>query len=447
MHYKYNNALRKIPHVGGFRGLSIYILLFLSTALHAQQLLTINDVISRAMKNNYNILIARNDVEANRINNTPGNAGMLPNVSLNSTGGLQHNDVTQNSASSGETHYPSLTAKSISANVELNWKLFDGGKMFVTRKKLSEIEALGQIRFQEQVTQTFYNVIAAYYDVIRQKQQLRAINEAINFNRERVKIAQTAFTSGASAKTDLLQAKIDLNVYSENAVNQQIVIDNAKRSLKVLLGENADIAYDVEDNIPLDYQPERDKLVQKIFDINPTILGNQKQIEIAQLALKENKSAVLPQLNLRTGYYFSQTDNSAGSVLKNRTFGPQIGGTLSVPLFTGGENKRKINLAKLDIESAKYTLEDSKKQIEALVLNALNEFDRQQQLLEIEKENNLLTKEYLDISLQRLRLGQTTSLEVHQAQESFVQSGTRLTNFQYSLKIAEAKLKQLLATF
>ena len=424
---------------------SLLVILLVTLPLSAQQLLTIDDAISRALKNNYNIQIARNNEEAGRINNTLGNAGMLPGVSLNGTGGVQFNDVNQKSATTGETHYPSLTAQSLSTNVELNWKLFDGGKMFVTRKKLSEIEAMGKIRFQEQVQQTVYNVIAAYYDVVRQKQQLKAINEAINFNRERVKIAQTAFTSGASAKTDLLQAKIDLNVYTENAVNQQIVIDASKRTLKVLLGENAEITYDVEENIPQNYQPERDKLAQRIFEINPSVLGNQKQIEIAKLALKENKGAVLPQFTLRTGYYFSLADNSAGSILRNRTFGPQIGGTLSVPLFTGGENKRKINLAKLDIESAKYTLEDSKRQIEADLLNALNEFDRQKELLQIEQENNLLTKENLDISLERLRLGQTTSLEVHQAQESYVQSSTRLTNFQYSLKIAEAKLKQLMA--
>ena len=78
--------------------------------------------------------------------------------------------------------------------------------------------------------------------------------------------------------------------------------------------------------------------------------------------------------------------------------------------------------------------------------NALSEFDVQLKLLEIERENNELTKENLKISLERLRLGQTTSLEVHQAQESYIQSCTRLVNFEYALKIAEIKIKLLLAT-
>ena len=66
-------------------------------------------------------------------------------------------------------------------------------------------------------------------------------------------------------------------------------------------------------------------------------------------------------------------------------------------------------------------------------------------MLKIEKENNELTKENIKISIERLRLGQTTSLEVRLAQEDYVQSCTRLINFQYNLKIAETKLKQLVS--
>ena len=95
-----------------------------------------------------------------------------------------------------------------------------------------------------------YDVILAYYDVVRQKQQLASINEVITYNLERVKISQTAFDAGLSPKTNLLQAKIDLNVYQENAINQQSVIIAAKRTLNQFLGRNADISFEVLDSIP-----------------------------------------------------------------------------------------------------------------------------------------------------------------------------------------------------
>jgi outer membrane protein len=79
--------------------------------------------------------------------------------------------------------------------------------------------------------------------------------------------------------------------------------------------------------------------------------------------------------------------------------------------------------------------------------NAFTQFENQERLLKIEKENALLAKENLVITIQRLRLGETTSLEVSLAERSFVESLTRLTNFEYNLKVAETKLKQLLAIF
>jgi outer membrane protein TolC len=81
------------------------------------------------------------------------------------------------------------------------------------------------------------------------------------------------------------------------------------------------------------------------------------------------------------------------------------------------------------------------------LLNALTQFENQQQLLKIEKDNAVLAKENLEITIQRLRFGQTTSLEVSLAEGSFVESLTRLINFEYSLKVAETKLKQLIAKF
>ena len=60
-----------------------FILIFgASFIVSAQPLLTIEDAVSIALKNNYDILVARNDAETAKINNTAGNAGMLPTVAI-----------------------------------------------------------------------------------------------------------------------------------------------------------------------------------------------------------------------------------------------------------------------------------------------------------------------------------------------------------------------------
>jgi outer membrane protein len=423
----------------------VCISMMIFSSLQAQQLLTIDDAVSIALKNNFDILIAKNDADVSKINNTIGNAGMLPDIKLSGNGSYESNNIRRENSDNSITEYNPMNTKALNAGAELNWTLFDGGKMFVTKSKLSQIEVLGDLKFKEQVLQTTYEVIAAYYDIVRQKQQLASINEVMNFNSERVKIAQTGFTAGSLVKTDLLQAKIDLNVTLENAIHQQYVIDAARKKLNTLLSKEPDEQYEVSDSIPNQYLPDTQKLIQRLDSVNTSILAFQKQVEISKLIIKENQSAYFPTVNFKAGYYLDQIDNSEGQTLNSNSSGPMVRGSVVLPLFTSGDTKRKINTAKIEFQSAQYQLQQVKIQKNTELKNALTDFENQKQLLEIEKENNELTRENLEISLQRLRLGQTNSLEVHQAQDDYVQSCTRLINFQYNLKIAEINLKQLVA--
>ena len=421
-------------------------LLLAAQIIKAQDTLSVKDAVSIALKKNFDILVAGNDAEAARINNSAGNAGMLPVINATGTGSWQNNDEYQKLSGGTENKYPSLTTNALTAGVQLAWTLFDGGKMFVTKNKLNQIEALGKIQFMNQVLQTQYDVISAYYDVVKEEQQLKSDNEIISYDRERVKIAEVGYNAGSMMKTDLLQAKIDLNVAMENAINQQYVIDAAMKALNTLLGENPDKIFIISDTIPLGYKPDRAELMNKLSSSNTEILSSQKQIDIARLALTENKRAYLPVLNLNAGYSYSNTDNSAGSVLRSEVTGPQVKGTLQIPIFNAGENKRKVALSKLDLQTAEYNMQNISLQVNAGFENTITNFENQQKLLDIETENNNEARENLEISLQRLRLGQTTSLEVHQAQEYFVQSTTRLINIRYNLKLAETRLKQMVAT-
>ena len=122
-----------------------------------------------------------------------------------------------------------------------------------------------------------------------------------------------------------------------------------------------------------------------------------------------------------------------------------MGGSITIPLFQGGNINRQISNSKIQFKSAEYQLENAKLQVQTQFQNALTDFENQQKLLAIEQQNSEMVKENLEISLLRLKLGQTTALEVKLAQQSYEDSFTRLINFKYNLKIAETKLKQLIA--
>jgi outer membrane protein TolC len=418
-----------------------------SVAVGAQSLLTADEAVSIALKNNYDILVAHNDAEIAKINNTPGSAGMLPSVAVSGSDNYSLNTGYEKLVTPPppQIKYSNVGASVFAAEAVLNWTLFDGGKMFVTKKKLGELESLGMLQFKDKVLQTAYDVAAAYYDVVRQKQQLASIREVITYNQEQVTILQTSFGAGLSPKTTLLQAQIDLNVYKENALAQEVVIKTAKRTLNLLLCRDSDEEFEVSDSIPLSYAPDKTRMLQKLSESNVDILSFQKQVEVARLSLQEARSLALPRITVSGGYAATQIDNPQSSFSLDRTFGPQAGGALVIPLYQAGNVSRQIAAAKLQLSSTEYNLKSIKLSVASQLQNALDEFENQHELLAIEKANDVLAKENLDISMERLRLGQSTSLELRQAQESYEDSRTRLINIEYNLKAAETKLKQLMA--
>jgi outer membrane protein TolC len=201
----------------------------------------------------------------------------------------------------------------------------------------------------------------------------------------------------------------------------------------------------VVDSIPLNYQPDKQDLAAKLESSNTSLLSFQKQVSVSRLGLKEMKTMLLPKVNFNAGYSLAQGNNGTGSPVMNSSFGPQIGGTISIPIFQSGNASRQIKSARIELQAAEFNLEASRLLVNEQLQNALTQFENQHRLLQIEKDNAVLAKENLEISIQRLRLGQTTSLEVSLAEGSFVESLTRLINFEYNLKAAETKLKQLIS--
>ncbi|MFZ4522440.1 MAG: TolC family protein [Bacteroidales bacterium] len=427
------------------RMLIVCTFLFAGISGSGQSLLTVDDALAIALKQNYGILVARASADIDAANNTAGNAGMLPDIGVNASDNFAYNNV-YTELSNGTTNTTNgANSNNLSAGISLSWTVFDGGRMFITRKKLQEISGLGEIQFRDKVTETSYNVILAYYDIVRQKQQLTSLNEVIRYNRERVNILQASFKAGLVPKTDLLQSQVDLNVFLENAIIQETVILDSKRTMNQWLCRDAETPFEVVDSIDLSYVPNKNDLVKKLYAQNTQVLGSQKEADVSALTIHEISAQRLPWLNLSAGYDFLLNDNSASSVTRNRTYGPQIGGSLSFPIFYGGNINRQVAVAKLQQQAAQYNLGSVKTAVNTQMQNALSNYEQAVRLLSLEKSNTLLAKENLNISMDRLRLGQTTALEVRQAEESYIQSLTRFIQFAYTAKVAETKLKKLIA--
>lgn len=418
--------------------------------VNGQMMITIGDALKEALINNYNIKVAKNETEINKTNNTFGNSGFLPVINFNASDNYSVNSINQQiNSQTGiiDIAKQGVINKTINTNIALTWTLFDGGKMFITKERLKQTEIEGELKLKTAISQTIYSVTCAYYNVVQLKQQLLSLNEVISYNTERVKILQTIYNNGLSPKNPLLQAKIDLNVYRENAIKQQNTIKTSKRILNQLLGRSSEIEFDVPDSISTIYYPQKEILISKLFSNNLKLLALQKRKEINMLSIKELKANQYPQINFNSAYNNNNINNTAGNVLKNNNNGITFGATVFVPLYDGGNINRQIKVAKIQNSNENIIIEQTKKDLLSELENSLEQYAIQADLLKVEIENEALAKENLSISFERLRYGQTNTLELRQAQESYVESETRKINFNYNLKIAEAQIKLLVAEF
>ncbi|MCL2329180.1 MAG: TolC family protein [Bacteroidetes bacterium] len=397
-----------------------------------QSQLTLSKAIEVALKNNYNIAIARNETEIVSTQNNWGNAGSLPTVQAVAGGNLS------SSYSQSYDNSP-INSSQLNAGVEFAWTLFDGGRMFVRKDILEQNQALSELELRKKVLSLTFSIVATYFDIIRQTQQLQSINEVINYNAERVAILNTSFNAGMSAKNDFLQAQIDYNKSLASAHNQEVAIVSAKRTLQNLMGNTMTADFDVTDSITFDPSLSIDDLREKIVNVNMNIRAGQKQLEITQLAFREARTLFFPSLSCTGGYYYSNFSNTGNS------HGPQVGGRLVIPIYRAGQNRQASTIAKINTLSAEYRLEQTRLEVLEDLEQTFLEYENFKKSYEIELETYKFALENLEINTARFRLGHSTSLEVHIAQEVYMQSATRMVDFAYALKMSETKLKQLVA--
>ena len=167
----------------------IFLAIIFSQPLFAQNKLTVEQAITATIENNFDIQLLRNDSVSYALDKFYARAAFLPRV--NATTGLIYNNNNQKQQFADGTKRQSSGIKSsnIQGSVQLNWTLFDGFKMFATRDKLAQFVQLGELNIKNQIVTSVAGTINNYYNIVRQKQQLKAIQEQMSINEERVKVA------------------------------------------------------------------------------------------------------------------------------------------------------------------------------------------------------------------------------------------------------------------
>ena len=414
--------------------------------LYAQEKLSLQDAISIALKNNYDIKLVNNDVAIAKNNVNLGNAGILPvAVGTFNTGGSRTN-TTQTQSTGTQRIVDGARSTNMAYGVGLDWTVFDGFSMFADYKRLKELEQQGKIVAKGQILTTISDVISAYYNVVKQQQLVVASDSAINVSTYRLRIADNKLEIGRGSKLDVLSAKVDYNTDTSNYLQQKNLLNNYMVTLNQLMARDANIKFSVANDMSIDNNLNYTELATQSESLNPELQNAVISKKIAELNLKSIKGNRYPVIAVNGGYDFNRNANPTGFSIQSRSNGLTYGLTASIPIFNGFLQRQNERNAKIEINSTELTIEKTRQAIAAQLTTAYQTYSTYLELVKLERGNIEIANQNLDITLEKYRLGSIAPLELREAQRNALNAQIRYLEIQYQTKLAEISLKELSGT-
>jgi outer membrane protein len=405
----------------------------------AQSLITLDQAIEIALKNNLDLLIASNDSKEAENNNHAGNAGMLPSVSLNVSDNPSLSNINQKFTNGTIIEKNGVASNNLNAAIVFSYTLFDGKKMFATRRKLDILDEAAQNKFNSQVQNVIANVVLNYTNITRLKEYFKVLEMLRDLSQQRLDIISARQIAGLANNTDLFLAQLDLETRKQNLNLQSAGINKAYNSLNLLMNIKIDSFYTIESVFKNVTVFRKSKLDEMLVN-NPDNQWALNQYNIAVQAQKEIEAASLPLLRLNGAYNYTLSQSQAGFSLYNQSMGPQAGLSLIVPLFNGNVNKSNAENAKLNVQSSEWRLDLMKQNILTAYEHAWQDYSAAKLQLASDSIAVLTANQYMLLMQERFKLGQSTIIDLKEAQRTFEETNFRMISNWYIARVAETQL-------
>ena len=416
-------------------------------ATHAPQslkVISLKECIEVGLKQNYDLLIVRNDEQIAQNNATAANAGMLPTLDL-SAGYRGSSDRTSTTPREGESYTEKGSFdQSADVGLALSWTIFDGMRIRTNYKILQEMREKGELQTRYTIEDFVANLTAEYYNLIQQTIRLKNFRYAVALSKERLRIAEERLKVGTFSRLDVLQARVDFNADSSQYMTQQEMVSSSRIRINELMAkENLQERCVAEDSvIYINSSLKWDELSAQTLHTNTSILMADKNTEISELEFKSVKSRNFPYLRLSGGYGYTHNHFADGTIKTRGTLGRNVGLSMGFTIFDGNRRREQRN-AKIEVENAYYTRKQVEQSLLADLSNFWQAYCNNLEVIELEEQNLLTAKENYEIAMERYRLGNLSGIDMREAQKSLLDAEERLLTSQYNTKLCEISLQQI----
>jgi outer membrane protein len=267
-------------------------------------------------------------------------------------------------------------------------------------------------------------VIKAYYEVFR-AQKIEELNQgSLELSRESFAQVRRAFMMGAVARSDTLQASVNLAESQLALLEAESSLDIAMLNLTTALGIEPFIRIRVEALESIDFtELDCDEVMQAAFDSNPDLQASRARLAASGAGLKQAKSALWPSVS--AGYRYSWGDLSPpdgfGDFFEdNFNYSFSVG--MSIPIFDGFRTRQGISQARVGKRLSEYGIQEQERALTRSVESLLVTLENSRLRVELARHTIVLASEELRQARERYRVGAATLLEVSEAEVSLTRA-------------------------
>jgi outer membrane protein, multidrug efflux system len=373
---------------------------------------TLQELIRTALKQNYDLQLATERINAGRAQVQITRSNLFPQVVGNGdfSGGKEHNFQTR-------SNFLTLTAD---AAFQLD---FFGKLRRATEAARAELLATEDAR-QTVILTLVSDVASDYFALLQMDLQLQITKDTVKTQEDSVKLTKLRVEHGVATKLDVLQAQQVLDSANATIPDLERQIAQEENAISILLGnypQGVPRGHTlVEQVLPPEVPPG---LPSSLLERRPDIREAEQILVAANAQIGVAKAEFFPQISLTGSGGGSFGRSSAFSGLMSSQLGIwSYGAQVSQPIFTGGALRGNLRLAESQHNQALISYRQAIQHAFGDVSDALIGYEKFHQVRVRQEETVADLQESVRLSSMRYRGGTTTYLEVLDGQRSLFSS-------------------------
>ena len=406
--------------------------------------LTLHEALQTALKNSLDIQISQNAVEVQRLQNTLGFAGGLPTVALSGSNNVVINNTRQEFNLGDPRQATGARSTQYAAGLAGSYLLYNGGYVVANRKRLDELQKISELQLNSTVQNVLADVSLKYYAVVQQQRYIRTLDASVEVSRQKLRLIEARQAVGLANNADRFQAQLDLNAQLQTQQQQALAAQQATADLLRALTLDLSTPIALEDTIPVN-RNLRWADIEASLTRNPALLAADRQVRVNELLVRVAQANRYPALGVNAGTNFARNQNAVGTTLFNQSYGPYAGLGIALPIYSGGVNKRLVDVARVNTKTAELQRTALQQNFQLNARKAWEAYEQTLALVDTAEVSYTTARKLLQLVQLRLDAGLTTLVDVKLAQQSYEDAGYRLVNYRYSAKSAEITLQQVAA--